>query len=43
MVSFTFVFKVTEAMESKAKYSRLLISTPRVINRTDVEVPYLGG
>ena len=24
-------------------YSRLLISTPRVINRTDVEVPYLGG
>ena len=24
-------------------YSRLLISSPRVINRTDVEVPYLGG
>ena len=24
-------------------YSRLLISTPRVINRTNVEVPYLGG
>ena len=28
---------------AQGSYSRLLISTPRVINRTDVEVPYLGG
>ena len=36
-------FYYMEPVKLRITYSRLLISSPRVINRTDVEVPYLGG